>query len=66
MKRQCVYLSVDTDMATFVGKRRNSNSIILQIESKSASDDGIIFYIGNDKVWLCEKIPPKYIKTFFM
>lgn len=45
-----------------VGKRRDSNSIILQIDSKSASNDGIIFYIGNDKVWLCDKILSKYIK----
>ena len=62
MKRQYVHLSVDTDMATLVGKRRDSEPIILEIDSKSANNDGIIFYIGNDKVWLVDKMPAKYIK----
>ena len=62
MKRQYVHLSVDTDMATLVGKRRDSDPIILEIDSKSAYNDGIIFYIGNDKVWLVDKMPTKYIK----
>ncbi len=63
MKRQYVHLSVDTDMATIVGKRRDSNPIILVIDSKSAYKDGIIFYVGNDKVWLCDNLPAKYIKV---
>ncbi len=62
MKRQYVHLGVDTDMATLVGKRRDDNPVILEIDAKSASNDGIIFYIGNDKVWLCDKLPAKYIK----
>ncbi len=62
MKRQYVHLSVDTDMATLVGKRRDSNPVILEIDAKAAAKDGIKFYIGNDKVWLCDKMPAKYIK----
>ncbi len=62
MKRQYVHLSVDMDTATVVGKRRDDNPIILEIDAKAASDDGIAFYIGNDKVWLCDKLPAKYIK----
>ncbi len=63
MSRQYVHLSVDTDMATLVGKRRDKEPIILEIDAKQASDDGIVFYIGNDKVWLADKIPAKYIKV---
>lgn len=63
MKRQYVHLSVDTTMATLVGKRRDSDPIILEIDAREAINDGIKFYIGNDKVWLCDKIPPKYIKV---
>ena len=63
MKRQYVHLSVDTTMATLVGKRRDSDPIILEIDAREALSDGIKFYIGNDKVWLCDKIPPKYIKV---
>ena len=62
MNRQYVHLSVDTDMATLVGKRRDVNPVILEINAKAAENDGIKFYIGNDKVWLCDKIPSKYIK----
>lgn len=62
MKRQYVHLSVDTDMATLVGKRRDNDPIILEIDSKRAYQDGITFYIGNDNVWLCDNIPAKYIK----
>ncbi len=64
MGRQYVHLSIDTDMATLVGKRRDIDPILLQIDAKAASDDGIIFYVGNDKVWLCDTIPSKYISIF--
>ncbi len=62
MKRQYVHLSVDRDTAMLVGKRRDENPIILKIDAKAASNDGIVFYIGNDKVWLCDEMPAKYIK----
>lgn len=35
-----------------------------QIDAKAAIKDGIKFYIGNDKAWLCDKMPAKYIKIF--
>ena len=63
MKRQYVHLSTDIDMATLVGKRRDANPIIIEIDAKAASNDGIKFYIGNDNVWLCDKMPAKYIKV---
>lgn len=62
MNRQYVHLSVDIETAILVGKRRDNNPIILEIDAKSASNDGVIFCIGNDKVWLCDKLPAKYIK----
>ena len=63
MERQYVHLSTDIDMATLVGKRRDANPIIIEIDAKAASNDGIKFYIGNDNVWLCDKMPAKYIKV---
>jgi putative RNA 2'-phosphotransferase len=62
MNRQYVHLSVDTDMATLVGKRRDVDPVILEINARAAENDGIKFYIGNDKVWLCDGMPSKYIK----
>ena len=62
MSRQFVHLSTDLETAQLVGKRRDANPIILQIDSKNAFEDGIKFYKGNDIVWLCESLPAEYIK----
>lgn len=64
MKRQYIHLSVDAETAIIVAKRRDNNPIILEIDTNAAAKDGIIFYLGNDKVWLCDKMPAKYIKIF--
>ena len=61
MSRQFVHLSIDIETAQLVGKRRDSNPIILRINAKEAYKNGVIFYKGNDIVWLCDNIPPKYI-----
>ena len=34
---------------------------VLQIDAKRAWEDGILFYFGNEKVWLADVIPSKYI-----
>lgn len=62
MKRQYVHLSIDKETAMLVGSRRDKNPIILEIDAKRAFNDGIKFYTENDKVWLCGKLPYKYIK----
>lgn len=61
MKRQFVHLSTNIKMAQSVGKRHDAKPIILQINAKQAYLDGIKFYIGNNQVWLCHKLPTKYI-----
>lgn len=61
MKRQYVHLSVDEETATTVGERRDSTPVLFKIDTQQAIADGIKFYIGNDKVWLCDKLPVKYI-----
>lgn len=48
-------------MATLVGKGRDGESVVLKIDAKGASSDGVTFYVGNDRVWLCDKIPANYI-----
>lgn len=61
MKRQYVHLSIDTDTATRVGKRRDENPVILKINAEAAHKAGIQFFIGNDKVWLCREIPKEFL-----
>jgi putative RNA 2'-phosphotransferase len=62
MGRQYVHLSTDIDTATVVGKRRNEKPLILRISSKTAYDDGVLFYKGSDTIWLSENILPKYLE----
>lgn len=61
MKRQYVHLSVDTDTAVQVGKRRDSDPVILKIDAAKAHSDGEVFYKGNDKVVLADFVAPKHI-----
>jgi len=61
MQRQYVHLSVDTDTAVQVGKRRDSEPVILKIDAAKAHSDGVVFYKGNDKVVLADYVAPKYI-----
>jgi len=60
-KRQYVHLSQDMSTALEVGHRRDSNPVILTIDSKRAWRDGILFYCGNDGIWMADLIPPEYI-----
>lgn len=61
--RQYVHLSIDTDTALQVGKRHDNQPIILMINAKQAWNEGIKFYQGNDRVWLADFLPNKYIKV---
>jgi putative RNA 2'-phosphotransferase len=59
--RQYVHLSEDVDTAEAVGKRRDINPVVLIIGAKGAWENGILFYSENDKIWLSDDIPAKYI-----
>ena len=61
MSRQYVHLSSDIQTALQVGKRRDSEPAILRINAKKAFEHGIKFYIGNDKVWLCDRLPSEFL-----
>ena len=62
MKRQYVHLSADPETAVQVGSRRDAHPVILKVEAARAAADGIRFYVGNDKVWLSDCIPPEYLR----
>ncbi len=61
MGRQYVHLSADIETAMQVGYRRDHKPLLLQIDAGRAHGDGVVFYIGNDKVWLADCIPPEYV-----
>lgn len=60
--RQYVHLSQDVETAENVGKRHDGKPYILIIDAKRAWNDGIKFYLGNEKVWLADAIPGRYIR----
>ena len=64
MGRQYVHLSVDISMASKVGGRKASEPVILLIKAKQAHENGIVFYAGNDAVWLADTVPPEYITIY--
>lgn len=60
--RQYVHMSIDQETAFQVGKRRDFKPVLLVIEAKKAWSEGVSFYNGNDKIWLADFVPEKYIK----
>lgn len=60
--RQYVHLSEDIETPKMVGKRRDSDPVILYIDTVEAIKAGVKFYKANDKVWLCKELLPQFIK----
>jgi putative RNA 2'-phosphotransferase len=60
MSRHHVHLSKDRETAERVGERRGS-AIVLAIRSEEMSQDGLVFYVSANGVWLTEHVPTKYI-----
>jgi putative RNA 2'-phosphotransferase len=61
MARQYVHMSIDTETAAQVGKRKCPAPVILRIDSAAAHARGIKFFSGNEKVWLSLEIPKEFI-----
>lgn len=62
MRRQYVHLSEDKETAQEVGKRHDQKPILLKIKANEAFQEGIMFYKGNENVWLSDAIDLKYIE----
>jgi len=58
--RQQVHLSSDKDTAINVGQR-HGKPIVLNVNAKVMSDDGIKFYLSDNGVWLTDHVPIKYL-----
>lgn len=61
MGRQYVHLSADRATAGEVGRRKAPDPAVLRVDAGAAHADGITFYAGNEKVWLSERLPPRYL-----
>jgi putative RNA 2'-phosphotransferase len=61
MGRQYVHLSIDRDTSAGVGHRKSPDPIVLAVRAKDASQAGVPFYVGNEKVWLANRVAPEFI-----
>jgi len=60
MSRQHVHLSETQETAIAVGKR-HGKPVVLKITSGKMHDDGFVFYLSENNVWLVDKVPAEYI-----
>ena len=59
-RRHHVHLSADVDTATKVG-RRHGKPVVLKVEAGKMRQDGFVFYLSANKVWLTERVPIQYL-----
>jgi putative RNA 2'-phosphotransferase len=62
MSTQYVHLSQTVETALIVGKR-HGDPVILCIDAKKMNEEGYKFYLSENKVWLVDEVPVKYIET---
>jgi putative RNA 2'-phosphotransferase len=61
MGRQYVHLATSSELAMRIGKRRDPQPVLLEIQAQRASEEGVPFYQANPLIYLADHIPPSYI-----
>jgi len=61
MGRTYVLLATSPELALRIGRRRDPDPIIVEIQAQRAFENGIIFYQANPLTYLANHIPPSYI-----
>jgi putative RNA 2'-phosphotransferase len=59
--RHHVHLSTDVDTARNVGQR-HGKPVILKIDAEAMAQNGYLFYLSENQVWLTEQAPPEYLQ----
>ena len=62
MERQHVHLSADLETAKNVATRHSSKYVILEIDTEAMLKENYKFYLSENKVWLTDFVPSKFIK----
>jgi putative RNA 2'-phosphotransferase len=63
-ERHHVHLSENVTTALQVGKR-HGHAFILKVHSGKMHEDGYVFYLSANHVWLTDHVPPEYIEDEF-
>ena len=61
MGRLYVHLSKDIDTAFNVGKR-HGRPVIFRIDTGKMHEDGFVFYLSDNGVWLTDNVPVRYLE----
>lgn len=61
MNRLYVHLSTDIETAIKVGKR-HGNPVVLKVHSNQMYEEGCIFYLSKNGVWLTKSVDIKYLE----
>jgi putative RNA 2'-phosphotransferase len=61
MNRHHVHLSPDRETASRVGARRG-RPVVLTVEAGAMHDDGHVFHVSANGVWLTDAVPPRYLR----
>ena len=59
-QRHHVHLSADIETATKVGQR-HGKPVVLRVDAGKMQQDGFIFYLSTNGVWLTEHVPVPYL-----
>ena len=64
MARNHVHLSADLKTAKAVAGRRRGQAtkVILSVDTAQMREDGFVFYLSENCVWLTDHVPPKYLQ----
>jgi len=60
-KRQHVHLSKEIETATRVGMR-HGKVVILEVDAKRMHEEGYLFYLSENGVWLTDVVPKEFLK----
>ena len=54
-------IELQTARARAVGARKAARPVILTVAAGEAASKGVVFYAGNDRIWLADAVPPEFI-----
>lgn len=58
--RQHVHLSADLETAIKVGQR-HGKPFVFQVLAQDMHEDGFVFFVSDNNVWLTDNVPAKYL-----
>ena len=61
MGRQFVHLSADRHSAAEVGRRKAPDPVVFSVNAAAAAAAGVPFWIGNETVWLADRVPARFV-----